>query len=451
MRRATSWVWIVGLASACEARVEQPLRVVLPEDRSTLSSVDNASLVLLPDGELNTFSVEGIDFSLEIDLPESGGPFAVELYLAAGTELVAWGRSAAFSVGAPSPAIFVGAPGALSTFPRVVDDPDPSVLASLIGEDGALGALLLDESGDTFFFSVASLETQALSKLAEADAFTGGALARTLEGDALRVSWGPAPRAALFTIADSRWHELSLDAEATAQLQALDPRAPFAASVATHGSLDILGDGSLTLIDLSFAGEPDDAALTVSTLATPSATGGPRLGGSFMRSADGLTYFAFGGENAASLAWFEPDGAVGSPSSWIGAACVEIGSVPGSEFQFVCGGGQRDGVATSDLVAFRPAAQGWEHQEFPGALGAPMRAPLMWVDETALYAQSDGRLRAFPAAKLDDPSTSEGAAQRHREGVFFQLSTGATFLVGGVSASGAPLTRWQVFTPALTP
>jgi hypothetical protein len=75
---------------------------------------------------------------------------------------------------------------------------------------------------------------------------------------------------------------------------------------------------------------------------------------------------------------------------------------------------------------------------------------MLLSDGLALYALGEGRW--FPIARADATvENSEFNALRARAGHSVLLSSGATFVVGGVGTDDAALDRWQVFLPALAP
>ena len=143
-------------AAACDSSYPLEIRVVLPEDDDELDRADNAALVLLPEGITANYDVDGTSFSVALEVEPDELNRAVELYLARGSELIAWGRSAVFVTQAPSDdlAMFIGRPGALSTYPGSLDAPDPEVLAA---EAVGRGIVILGSAGETFLFSAFTL------------------------------------------------------------------------------------------------------------------------------------------------------------------------------------------------------------------------------------------------------------------------------------------------------
>jgi hypothetical protein len=76
-----------------------------------------------------------------------------------------------------------------------------------------------------------------------------------------------------------------------------------------------------------------------------------------------------------------------------------------------------------------------------------MAHPFLLEDESALYAQGEGLLVRIDREDLE--RTSDENALRARAGSTVTLSTGATFLLGGLAEDDTPLDRWQVFMPTL--
>ena len=422
----------------CSAENELPLRVILPEDRSGLDDIDNATLVLDPDQELSSYAIDGVDFSLALTLPEGDGPFLATLYLAEGQTLAAWGQSVPFystAVSDGSLSLFAGYPGRLSTFPRTVGELDAGVWVAQLRNRGAL---LVEPDGDTFVFGTYALELGNANDLAAAETSVGGGLWSTLDGGALRLAWEGSPRASYFDPRVADWRELELGDLPSG----LAPNAALAVSEDDE-KLWILDATGATSVDLDF--DPEAETLALVTTRRPLALDRDRAGGTAVWVDDELV--VWGGATTGPLAFTERGGASGPEGSWTGASCWREPDVR----RVVCGGGLRDGVESSDLVELRADANGdWSVSEFPDALGAPMPSLIWLADDTALYAQGEARLRPLSRDTLS-PLAEDLPASRARGGHSIQLPTGATFLVGGTGFDGTPLQRWQVFTPALLP
>src|SRR5215212_3885564 len=112
----------VGGSPACKPITSDLLvDVILPENATDLESTNNVSLVLDP-GETSQFETDGLDFSIELELDPSSTLRTLALYLAENEELLAWGRTAEFTLERRDPVgIFVGRPGQLSTYPIALD------------------------------------------------------------------------------------------------------------------------------------------------------------------------------------------------------------------------------------------------------------------------------------------------------------------------------------------
>src|SRR5690606_10203053 len=145
---------------ACESAQQLPITVILPADQSELERADNASIVMRPSGEVFSFPVDGLEFRLELEGEPSTQIQQLELYLADGEELLAWGSTAAFATAGPDIglALCLGRPGLLSTWPEGLDVPDPDLLAT---EALARGMLMVQSDGDTFLLNHYTLALEA--------------------------------------------------------------------------------------------------------------------------------------------------------------------------------------------------------------------------------------------------------------------------------------------------
>jgi hypothetical protein len=77
-----------------------------------------------------------------------------------------------------------------------------------------------------------------------------------------------------------------------------------------------------------------------------------------------------------------------------------------------------------------------------------MADPRWLSDEGAIYAQGNEALVRIGREDLAAEQVA-GTALRGAGGHSVTLSTGATFLTGGVANDGTSLSRWQVFVPTI--
>jgi hypothetical protein len=449
---------------------------VLPEDAVDLERADNAVLVLTPEGAAASFEVDGTAFALEIEVEPDEANRTIELYLARGGDLLAWGRSAAFVTKAPTDALamFIGRPGALSTFPGAIDTPDAAVLGA---EASGRGLVLLGSEGATFLFSSFTLEAEAGATLdLEGNPLDpyDGALVSDSVGGVIRLVWNQSLAAYRYDPGLDSWSTLEFSASLAGRSGAAHLQDSARERVLLFGG----GEATdIVEIDLLAA---DDGTFQVRTLADV-VLSGPRVGARarWITRADsdegegivlaGTTVAlanSRGEQPRASTPVLEfiPSDADASPftagpeGSWHAIDCLplEIGANAGPEvtLRVLCGGGVRADAPTADglLVAISPGAWSADSvtvEEVPGLLIEPMAAPLWLADDSALYAQSDGSWVTIARESLEaDLGTT--SALRARGGHSVKLSTGATFLLGGEDEDGHAVDRWQVFTPSVT-
>lgn len=442
---------LAGLC-ACESARELPITVILPADTSELERADNASVVMRPSGDAFTFSVDGLDFSLELEGEPTSDVQQLELYLADGDELLAWGSTAPFSTAGPDIglALFLGRPGRLSSWPEVLDAPDADLLAS---EALARGMLLVQSDGDTYLLNHYTLELEAGARLPAADELApdDGGLFTASDGAVIRLAYEQVTATAWrYDPAQDSWAELEVDGADAIGLRAgaatlIDP---------DRTRVYVLGGGEAIdaiAIDL-LATEGTLAAAPVQELALDS----PRVGATaiWIPSASNPTADALiiGGEQAGPLALQTGTGAlIGPEVAWRDLACaIETQSSDDDDATVVlCVGGSIDEQPTADAARFTvspgAAAEVVLSESF---LPAALADPKLFVDNAALYAQGEGRWFRIERETLivDEP---DAATPRARGGHLVKLVNGGTFVVGGVDQDGVALDRWQVFTPAV--
>jgi uncharacterized protein (TIGR00251 family) len=440
---------LLALGPACENPRELPITVILPADQSGFERADNATVVMRPSGDSFSFDVDGLDFRLELQGEPTSTTQQLELYLAEGDDLIAWGSTAGFSTAGPDIglALFLGRPGLLSTWPDTLDTPDPDVLAS---EALGRGMLLLESDGDTFLFNHYTLELESGERLPDTVSFAGddGGLFSAADGSVVRLAFEQVePIAWRYDPSSDAWSELMVDASASIGMR------PGAAALVDpdRSRVYLLGGGGATdaiAIDLL----PDDnarlAAAPVSTfeLDTPR----DHATALWIPQADNPTadVLLVGAEFDAPspVAALASTGlGVGPSLDWRDLACA----IESAE-SVLCVGGTLDGLPTADALRIEIAAGMATVETLTNFLPAPLPDPRLLHDDFALYAQGEGRWFRISRDQAD-VSEPESAPLRGTGGSCVALANGVTFLVGGVDRDGAALDRWQVFTPAIEP
>ncbi|PRQ06973.1 DUF167 domain-containing protein [Enhygromyxa salina] len=453
---------LVGVGG-CESPRELPITVMLPADVSDYDRADNASVVMRPSGDVFSFDVDGLDFTLELEGPPSTEAQQLELYLADGEELLAWGATAPFASAAPDVglALFLGRPGLLSSWPEQLDAPDPLILgARAIGR----GMLLVQADGDTFLLNHYTLLLESGSRLPDTAGFStdpnnlgsglGSGLFSAANGTVVRLGWDqPDPIAWRYDPGADTWTELDLASPGAG----VEVGGRAGAAVLTDPDdtrVYLLGGGGSTdgvAIDLIADAQGVLAAAPVADFALD----GPRDGATalWIPTQDDPTadVLLVGGDADAPLAVLSSVGAgVGPSMAWRGLGCaIQTPTPTQAGVAVVCVGGSIDAVPTADALTIDvipgASAQVDVHESF---LPVALPDPLMFSDASALYTQGEGRWFriARDGLTVTEPNSSPARASG---GHLVSLENGVTFVVGGVNPEGAALDRWQVFTPAL--
>lgn len=448
----------VALASlgstACSSSSPLPVEVILPEDDTPFERTDNASLTLLPNGFAETFAVDGLDFELQVELIPDAEPRALSLFLADGEDLLGWGSTVPFITngGDIGLSLFVGRPGALSTFPGSQDTPEPDVLATYAP---GRGAVMLLPDGETYFLDEISHDISAAASLEDPPAADDGGLVGDALGGAIRVTWNDGWTAWRFDPGLDAWGDLSVEGGGLA------PRPGGAHLVDAGGeALVVFGGGDAldaVRVGLLPAGEGALAAQVVPGLTLDD----PRRGAtaawvSRTETDEDETVILFGTESTAPVL-FSTAGSVpfGPAGPWTGGRCVQldVGDQAGPEasIRLLCAGGTRAGQPTAQALVFTlepGTTDAPEPVETLDLLPTPLPDPIWFTDAGAVYAQGEGQLFAIERATVAVEPV-QTAAQRAQGGQSVTLATGSTFLVGGVDIQGAAVDRFQVFVPAL--
>jgi len=453
-RRAAifSLVCVIPCAVACEGTAGPHLSVLLPEGDLDLERADNVSLVLDPGGPTVTYDVDGADFTVSLELDLDDVQRTASLYIARGSELLAWGRSAPFVLADADAGltIFVGRPGALSTFPGEVTNAEGMIAAEAPGR----GALLVADDGGTYLLSDRNLGISAGADFpGDPLPASSSALIGERSGGILRMSWGEAFEGWRFDPGADAWDPLEFTGDL--DLGSRDDAAWLVDATAEHVLLLAGGDAS-DIIEIDLQPTSEGGPYAVRRIATP--LDGPRAGATPLwitreGTSEGEGVLLFGGvQGELPLVYFS-DGQAAGPDgeTWTDAACEQVERAENAtadvDLRVLCVGGLRGGIPTRDAALIRIAKDGpltvdllidWLPEAFAD--------PHLFRDDSAIYAQAAGSwLQIDP----DDLSTevSATAADRATGGHSVNLGTGVTFLVGGVTAEGQPVDRWQVFTP----
>lgn len=451
------------LAPACESTFKFPIHVVLPDDQDELARADNVTLALAPQNVQVNYEVDGTDFNVGIELEPDSETSTLSVYLAEGTELLAWGRSAPFVLAAPQDdlAIYLSPPGALSTFPGKIGSPDPAVLASpALGR----GMLLLDSDGATGLFNAFTLATEVGATLKPAGGVpdpADGALVPDSLGNVWRVAWAESLRANIYVPGEDRWDSATLSTSGLAA--ANGPRAGAAHLLdASLEHLLIFGGGELTSV-LEIDLRPDDNGAHAVTALSPKLDSPRRAATAmYLVRSDGDAgegVLLVGGDDpevalASLIRADETRVSFGGAEAWTGLRCAQLERDADADSQatvrVLCLGGLRSGVATPDAIVlnFPPGAAEPSLTVMPAFLPEPVADPRLFEDPAAVYAQSGPQWFRVDRTTLELESLT-GASPRVRGGHSVLLSTGATFLVGGWTGDDRPVDHWHVFVPTL--
>ena len=441
------------VASGCQPAIQEvDVDVVVPEDADELEAANNASMVLEPDGATYTAEADGLDFELSVQLDPDDELRTLALYLARDESLLAWGRTAAFTFGAAGAgiAVFLGEPGALSTFPLLLDLPDDAVLAAAAP---GRGVVMLSSTGATSYMDGFTLETTEADPLTDPPPADDGVLVGDAAGGVMRVAWASGLRVHRFDPGDDAW----IDVEHTGAASVGDrPGAAWAVD-GDAKVLSLFGGGTkLDVVAIDLVVRDDDTlrAGVVDGLQLDA----PRAGASALWSTredsdDAEDVVLFGSDDAGRSAIYlvRAAAALGPAGKWSDGRRVQLDrGRDGAAVRVLCGGGLRDAPPSGDaLVVTLWAARTAAPEERAALLDPPMASPRWFVDDVAVYAQGEGVL--LPLERESLAAGDPRAALRARGGQLVPLEGGATLVVGGSDPSGAPTTRIQVFTPDVPP
>jgi hypothetical protein len=417
--------------------------VILPEEDARLRTADNVNVTLTPDGFSESFSADGSQFSLEIELDPDDTERVLSLFYATGETLLAYGRTPPFSYGAAAAsgvAVMVGFPGELATLPLVLDVPDASTLAAYAP---GRGMVALGGDGSTIFLDEHTLGVIEASTLAGGPAPEDGGLFGDRFGGVVRLGWNARIVGFRFDISTDTWSELPL-----VGAEEIGPRPGAAPLLDDEGVLLLLGGIGRETIRIDPVVDPQSTAVGVRG---PWVLDAPRAGASatWIDFGDDRGPLLMGGDDIElpRLLWVPTGEAFGPTGDWTGGRCVAL-----RDRTALCGGGARNGSPTADaLVVEIPADGPPRFNALPDFLGPPIADPLWLADEVAVYAQGDGQWIRVDRETLQVLPGEPGSALRATGGSAVTFSTRAILLVGGRQLDGDPVQRWQLFMPALPP
>jgi hypothetical protein len=438
-RRALALLSGVGAAApACgPITSEVDIVVLLPDDTSDLQRTNNASLTVEPDGIVQTYATDGLDFALSLSMTPDQDEHALALYLAEDERLLAWGATPPFTLlgAAPGLAILVGRPGGLSALSTEFDAPDAATLAAPIADRGVT---LVDSEGITTVVDAHAYGVTAAGTLDDAPDPTDGVLVDDPAGGVQRIAAADGLRAARLDAGTGEWTERDLGTHG------IEPR-PGAAWVhdAARDRVWIVGGGAAldcVRVDLEPATAEPVAVEPGWTLDAVR----PGAHAATSRDPARVTTFVFGSDDPARAVgwWIDGQLAFGPMTQWVDAGCVELDAGT----RWACGGGVRDATPTADVLEVTLAAGAATVVEHVALLGAPAADPRWLGDEFAVYAQGDGRMWRLDRVDLAVREVA-AASPRATGGVLTRLPTGFSLLVGGRDADGTALERWYVFAP----
>ncbi|WP_434428314.1 hypothetical protein [Nannocystis pusilla] len=394
--------------------------------------------------------MRGTEFEVELEFEPDAVERTLALYLADGTELLAWGRSVPFVMLSPPGdlAVLMARPGVLSVYPGEVAEPDPDLLA--VHAPGR-GLMLMSGAGDIALLNETNFDIELGARLSSPPEPGDGAFVADARGRVWRVGVDDGVGAAMYDPGTDVW--------AVATVTGEDAGArPGAAAVvgAAHDRLYLAGGGTYTdLVALSL--DPDEKG--VIALAPVAALDGPRTGARLLSLArgDDEVLLLVGGAEADAPAVYFPDGghALGPAGDWTNIQCIRLDDDEADEaatIDLLCLGGLRGGQPTGDALVLHvpPAVEATEVEERPAFLSAPLADPRLFADDLAVYAQGAAQWWRVDRKDLAVELT-ETVATRVNGGHSITLGTGVTFLVGGRDLDDRAVDRWWIFAPSLAP
>lgn len=437
----------------CTTELPFPVRVVLPDESTDLNRADNLALELGPDAYFVTYPVRGTEFELELEFEPDAVERTLALYLADGTELLAYGRSVPFVLLSPPSdlAVLMARPGVLSIYPGEVAEPDPDLLA--VHAPGR-GLVLMSGAGDIALLNETNFDIELGARLGEPPAAGDGAFVADARGQLWRAAGDDGLGAAMYDLGDDLWSIATVEGDDGAPR----PGALWALGAARDRLYVAGGGGRTDLVSLSL--EPDkNGVVQVAPVAQLDV---PRPGAQLLAlpRGDAETLLLVGGDADAPAVYFPEGGhAFGPVGAWTNIQCITLDPIAldqadtaADTVRVLCLGGVRGGQATGDALLLRcpPAVENTVVEELPALLSVPLADPRLFADDLAVYAQGAAQWWRVDRDDLAVELT-ETAAPRVTGGHSITLGTGVTFLVGGRDLDDRAVDRWWIFAPSLAP
>ena len=454
MRPAIRCAWLAvtlsaasAAAAGCEAIVtDVSVTFLLPEDETVLAPTNNVSIVTSPNGFSESFSAQGPDFEVEIELEPDDTARTLSVFMAQNETLLGYGITPPFSFSAASGVdlrVFISFPGTLTSYPMTFAVPDASTRAAVARQRGMVA---LGGDGETVFLDAYTLQVLAGEPLVSARGLPDpedGVLFGNAQGNVDRLIWNDGLSGFRFNVLTNVWEDLDLAG---------------AVSFGVRPDAIGLGDDDGTRYHLLGGGDRIDAlSIALSedgqpVVAAPWELDRPRPGANAMwlrigeRDPEPLVFGS--ADDDAPAVWLagrrEATGPVGR---WTQGRCIQLDLPTADPVRVLCVGGVRGDVDSADAVVLAVGAIGpVVFEERVDFLPTPMPEPLWLDDERAVYAQGEARLVRVARDTLvtDEPPAS---VLRARGGQTVSFDTTVTFLVGGLDVDGLPVQQWQVFTP----
>jgi D-serine deaminase-like pyridoxal phosphate-dependent protein len=429
---------LAGPGAACQPiTTGVDVQLLLPQDDPELQRTNNVSVVLEPQGFSRTVASDGLDFGLSFEVPPDGVTRTLSVYLAEDDELLAWGRTPRFTYAGATGglSLLLARPGALVPLDFEFTQPDAAARVAPVGD---VGMLVLASDGGALFLDAYQYTLEAASSLEEGPATDDGVLVGAADGGVVRVAWNAGVAAWRFDAVTDAWQTLELGGDRQARPGAavwIDPEGE---------SVRIFGGGDADdVVELALRGTEARDLTTVDGLRLD----GPRAGATVIEL-DGHPIVVGGDDPTLPVAWrADREQAAGPTTAWTALACAPLAASPP---QALCMGGLRDGMPTADALRLELLDGSLQAEDLASFLPLPLPAPLLLPDETALYAQGEGRWLRIDRADLlvtEQPNP----APRATGGSLAPLPSGATLLVGGLGVEGTPLDRWYAFAPTVEP
>lgn len=446
---------------ACDESSTRTLEFLVPDTAEDLQRTDNVTIRIEPEGPSVTRSAEGLEFDAALDVTEHDSAGRLELYLAEGDRLIAWGRSANFvaRVQDPPPALLLGRPGRLSSY--------ATLESGLVGHSwsaaaGTRGIMTLAPDGATSFVSSYDFYREAAAP-GPVTTPGDGAFVRGPGESMVRLTWNAGLEAWSYEPGRDSWTPHPVVAPPEWGMRA------GAAHLGTDdGELLYVFGGGTHLDVLTLALRPDAQGQLHAAIAPDWQLDNPRVGASALwlglPDSSTSTAVVFGGESpeGTPMAAFQVSQLIGPPAldlpmiaDWTSAGCTRWGSQSPRRESLICLGG-RDGagLARSDAVVLAaepgPSLAGTlslRAEVLMGYLPAAIAEPRLFSDASAVYAEGDGSWLRIDSSEPHTVTHAPIAVLRSSGGQVVELSTGATVLLGGEGPDGRAVTSWRAFVP----